>query len=44
MRGLEWDREYCHSRAEGEPLPQSLEIPEDVDHHCQIETKLHALG
>ena len=44
MRGLEWDREYRHSRPQGEPAPQYVEIREDVNHHREIEAELQALG
>ena len=44
MRGLEWDREYCHSRAQGDAAGQYVEIREDVNHHREIEAELRALG
>ena len=44
MRGLELDREYPHSRAQGYPAPQYVEIREDVNHHREIEPELRALG
>ena len=43
-RGLEWDREYRHSRAQGEAAPQYVEIPEDVNHHREMDTELQVLG
>ena len=44
MRGLEWEREYHHSRPQGEAAPQYVEIREDVNHHREIEAELQALG
>ena len=44
MRGLEWNREYRHSRAQGDATPQYMEIREDVNHHRGIETELKALA
>ena len=44
MRGLEWDPEYRHSRAQGDAAPQYVEIREDVNHRREIEAELHALG
>ena len=44
MRGLEWNLEYRHSQAKGDAAPKYVEIPEDVNHHREIETELQALG
>ena len=44
MWGLEQDREYRHSRPQGEAAPLNMEIREDLNHHHEIEAELQALG
>ena len=44
MTGLARHREYRHSRAEGGPAPEYVEIREEINHHCEMEPELRALG
>ena len=44
MRGLDWDQEYRHSRAERDAAPKYVGICGDVKHHREIRTELQTLG